>query len=121
MFKINNSVFLGSTRRLASVRTGSLFTFLYRAKDGTDPAPFIIMISPKWSAKNGGTYLSGVNLNTLNPDVANEIITLFGALPVGSFSYKDIQAVAGQDPACCVRTYNTRKVRALHKVEADIS
>jgi len=120
MLKINNSVFLGTTRRLESVKTGCLFTFHYRAKDGTDPTPFIIMTGPKWRAKKGGTYISGVNLNLMDEGVANEIISEFGALPIGSVSYKDIQSIAGQDPECCIRTYNTIKIRALHKVEANL-
>jgi len=118
--KIFNSIFLGTTRRLKNIKTGCLFTFHYRAKDGTDPTPFIIMLGPKWSAKKGGTYISGVNLNVINEESRNEIISQFGNLPVGSVSYNDIKSVAGQDPACCVRTYNTIKIRALHKVEPDL-
>lgn len=99
------------------MKTGCLFTFYYRAKDGTDPNPLIIMTSHKWTAKNGGTYISGVNLNLLSSEARDEIVDLFGGLPVGSVSYRDLQEAALQDPACCIRTYNTRKVRALHKVE----
>ena len=119
MVKNKKTTFLGTTRRLESVKTGCLFTFYYRAKGGTDPNPLIIMTSPKWIAKKGGSYISGVNLNFLAPSVREEIIGLYGNLPVGSVSYRDIQHTANQDPACCIRTYNTRKVRALHKVEAD--
>jgi hypothetical protein len=96
---------------------GCLFRFKYKAKAATDPSPFIIMISGRWKAKNGDTYFTGVNLNTLGGATANKIILQFGDLPVGSVSYNDIQGIGGQDPNCCVRTYNVRKVTALHKVE----
>tara|TARA_R100000458_G_C8197259_1_gene188946 strand:- start:229 stop:471 length:243 start_codon:yes stop_codon:yes gene_type:complete len=76
------------------------------------------MISPPWVGKNGKKYFTGVNLNLVKPQVAQNIINEFGSLPVGSVSYRDIQAFASQDPTCCVRTYFVRNVRALHKVDA---
>ena len=117
MVKNLKTIFLGSTRRLPGVKSGCLFAFKYRAKRATDPTPFIIMISPPWTA-NGKRYFTGVNLNLVDPEVADEIINEFGSLPVGSVSYRDLQAFAAQDPECCVRTYYVRNVRALHKVEA---
>tara|TARA_R100000544_G_C2162729_1_gene28428 strand:+ start:127 stop:495 length:369 start_codon:yes stop_codon:yes gene_type:complete len=111
-----NTYFLGTTKKLDSLKTGCLFTFQYRAKDGRDPNPFIIMISPKWIAKNGGRYFTGVNLKTMDAASRELIIQQFGGLPIGSVSFSDIKAFAPQDPDCCVRTYNVRKVRALHKV-----
>jgi len=126
MVKNKKTLFLGTTKKLPFQDTakkqpkmspgGCLFTFKYRARDGRDPSPFIIMVSGRWKAKNGGTYFNGVNLKTLGATARARIILEFGALPVGSVSYNDIQAVAGQDPECCIRTYNVRKVRALHKV-----
>jgi len=116
MAKKLNSYFLGTTRKLDALKTGCLFAFHYRAKDARDPNPFIIMISKKWTSKNGGRYFTGVNLKTMSADSRNQIIQEFGELPVGSVSFSDIKAFAPQDPNCCVRTYNVRKVRALHKV-----
>jgi len=127
MVKNKKTTFLGTTRKLPFQDTakkqpktaakGCLFRFKYRAKSATDPAPFIIMISGRWKAKNGNTYFTGVNLNTLDASTARRIVVQFGRLPVGSVSYKDIQSIGGQDPNCCVRTYSVRKVTALHKVE----
>ena len=74
------------------------------------------MISPKWIAKNGRTYFTGVNLNDIEGDARDMIIMTFGSLPVGSVSYEDIKGITS-DPGCCVRTYSVNKVRALHKVE----
>ncbi len=96
---------------------GCLFTFYYRSKTATDLNPLIIMISPKWVAKKGGTYFTGVNLNDFSAKVKRQIIKEFGKLPVGSVSYSDIKNFSKNDPDCCVRTYNASKVRALHKVE----
>jgi len=108
---------LGTTRKLDSVKTGSLFSFLYNARAATDPNPFIIMVSRRWKAKNGGTYFNGVNLNDLHPKTREFLIAEFGDLPVGSFSFTDIDHATKSDPRCCIRTYNVRNVRALHKVE----
>ena len=126
MAKNKNTTFLGTTSKLPYqdttkkqpkiVPNGCLFTFSYRAKDGRDPSPFIIMVSGRGKAKNGNTFFSGVNLKTLSAGTRRKIISEFGSLPVGSVSYNDIKAVASQDPECCIRTYNVRKVRALHKV-----
>tara|TARA_R110000765_G_scaffold166940_2_gene271826 strand:- start:311 stop:697 length:387 start_codon:yes stop_codon:yes gene_type:complete len=126
MAKNKKTTYLGTTKKLPyqntakkqpkTVSGGCLFTFNYRARDGRDPSPFIIMVSGRWKADNGGTYFNGVNLKTLGATARARIILEFGGLPVGSVSYNDIQAVAGQDPECCIRTYNVRKVRALHKV-----
>jgi len=126
MAKNKNTTFLGTTSKLPSQDTtkkqpkivpkGCLFSFSYRAIDGRDPSPFIIMVSARWKAKNGNTYFSGVNLKTLGAKTRRRIIAEFGGLPVGSVSYSDIKSVASQDPECCIRTYNVRKVRALHKV-----
>ena len=77
------------------------------------------MTKPKWIAKKGGSYISGVNLNFLTTEARDEIISEYGNLPIGSVSYQDLKDSSEQDPECCIRTYNTRKVQALHKVEAD--
>tara|TARA_R100000458_G_C8025932_1_gene83587 strand:- start:69 stop:452 length:384 start_codon:yes stop_codon:yes gene_type:complete len=126
MVKNKKSKFLGTTKRLPDQRdvkkqpekivTGCLFSFQYHSATATDPRPFIIMISPKWTAKKGGTYFTGINLNDISVKARDTIINQFGSLPVGSVSYEDIKGVT-RDPGCCVRTYNVRKVRALHKVE----
>ena len=128
MAKTLKTSYLGTTKKLPTkaqveelpdkVAEGCLFTFYYRSKTATDPKPFIIMISPKWVAIKGGTYFTGVNLNDLGSDTRDELILEFGSLPVGSVSYADIKASSGDDPDCCVRTYNVNRVRALHKVEA---
>jgi hypothetical protein len=118
MVKNLKTVFLGTTKRLTGLKSGCLFTFRYRGRDATDPTPFIIMISPPWVAKNGNKYFTGVNLNKIKPEVAQQIISEFGSLPIGSVSYRDLQDYAAQDPSCCVRTYYVRNVRALHKVDA---
>ena len=116
MVKKLNTYFLGTTQKLDSLKTGCLFVFHYRAKAAHDPFPFIIMISKRWTSKNGNRYFTGVNLKTLGAGARDEIIKEFGDLPVGSVSYDDIKAYASQDPDCCVRTYYVRNVRALHKV-----
>jgi len=126
MAKNKKTTYLGTTKKLPFQDTakkqpkvvpgGCLFTFSYRARNGRDPSPFIIMVSGRWKAKNGDTYFNGVNLKTLGANARARIIIEFGSLPVGSVSYNDIKAVAGQDPDCCIRTYNVKKVRALHKV-----
>lgn len=126
MAKNKNTTFLGTTRKLPyqdlakkqpkTVPGGCLFIFNYRARNGRDPSPFIIMVSGRWKAKNGDTYFNGINLKTLGAATRTKIILQFGGLPVGSVSYNDIRGVAGQDPECCIRTYNVKKVRALHKV-----
>ena len=127
MVKILKTSFLGTTKKLPKKEDlkkqpkiapkGCLFTFYYRSKTATDPNPLIIMISPKWDAKKGGTYFTGVNLNDFPSKVKGQIIKEFGTLPVGSVSYNDLRAFSKNDPACCVRTYSVGKVRALHKVE----
>lgn len=127
MAKILKTKYLGTTRKLPTkgeaekqpkkVSKGCLFTFYYRSKGATDPKPLIIMISPKWVAKKGGTYFTGVNLNDFPKDIRQELVKEFGGLPVGSVSYNDIEAASKRHPSCCVRTYNVSKVRALHKVE----
>lgn len=116
MAKKLNSYYLGTTRKLNKLKTGCLFTFHYRAKGANDPQPFIIMISPIWTSKKGNRYFTGVNLKTIGTEARNQIIQEFGPLPVGSVRYNDIKAFAPKDPDCCVRTYNIRNVRALHKV-----
>lgn len=122
--------FLGTTRKLPkkedldkqgpkaakNMKGGCLFSFKYNSTTATDPNPFIIMISPRWTAKKGGTYFTGVNLNDIGAAARDSITSEFGHLPVGSVSFADIR-VATDDPGCCVRTYNVRNVRALHKVE----
>jgi hypothetical protein len=128
MGKILKTTYLGTTKKLPKKEDiekqakmapdGCLFTFYYRSKTATNLNPFIIMISPKWVAKKGGTYFTGVNLNDLSSETVEEIVQEFGGLPVGSVSYQDILAASSDDPNCCVRTYNVNKVRALHKVEA---
>jgi len=127
MVKILKTKYLGTTRKLPTkeqaekhskrVAKGCLFSFYYRSKSATDLNPLIIMISPKWIAKKGGSYFTGVNLNTFPKDIRQELIKEFGGLPVGSVSYNDIKAASKRHPSCCVRTYNVNKVRALHKVE----
>jgi len=128
MAKILKTTFLGTTKKLLTKKQlakkrpgkpteGCLFIFDYRSRTATDPKPFIIMISPKWVARKGGTYFTGVNLNDLKPKVRKNIISHFGKRPVGSVSYHEIVAFSDDDPACCVRTYSVNKVRALHKVE----
>lgn len=124
------TTFLGTTRNLPEkevldkqgpkakkkVPDGCLFSFKYNSITATDPNPFIIMISPRWTAKKGGTYFTGVNLNDIGSEARGDIVSEFGNLPVGSVSFSDIKGVT-DDPGCCVRTYNVRNVRALHKVE----
>ena len=126
MVENQKTIFLGTTKKLPDKRTvekqgkrvaaGCIFTFDYRSATATDKRPTIIMISPKWVAKNGRTYFTGVNLNDIEGDDRDMIIMTFGSLPVGSVSYEDIKGITS-DPGCCVRTYNVNKVRALHKVE----
>jgi len=111
------TVLLGSTRKLDSVKTGCLFRFLYNSRGATDPNPFIIMVSKRWKAKNGGTYFNGINLNDLNPRTRDLLIVEFGGMAPGSFSFSDVDKTTRADPRCCIRTYNVRNVRALHKVE----
>jgi hypothetical protein len=126
MVRKQKTILLGTTRKIPTqdevkrlpTPDGCLYTFKYRAKDANDPEPFIIMTSPRWIAKNGNTYISGVNLKTMSSSSRSTIIDEFGSLPVGSVSYSDIQAAVKEDPECCIRTYNVRNVRALHKVEA---
>ena len=96
---------------------GCVFTFKYQSPRATDPQPVIIMTGPRWIAKNGGLYISGVNVNDLNPRTRKMLIRKFGSLPVGSVSFNDLKAATKADPTCCIRTYNTENVRALHKVE----
>lgn len=127
MGKILKTKYLGTTRKLPEKKDvekqpkiaskGCLFSFYYRSISASDAHPLIIMISPKWVAKKGGTYFTGVNLNSFPPKIKNELIKEFGNLPVGSVSYADIEAASKHHPSCCVRTYNINKVRALHKVE----
>ncbi len=118
MAKIFKTVFLGTTRRLDSVKSGSLVTFSYTAKGATDPSPFVLLTSKRWKSKEGKTYFNGINLN--NPQMKSNtkmmLIREFGSLPVGSVSYSDVQEATQSDPSCCVRTYNVRNVRALHTV-----
>jgi len=108
--------FLGTTARIDAVKTGCIFSFRYRSATATDPSPIIIMTSGRWKSKDGRTYFNGVNLKGLGEEVANSIIREFGQKPVGSVSFSDIQKFADDDPECCIRTYDVRKVRALHKV-----
>jgi len=127
MAKILKTTYLGTTRNLITKEEieekkrvppdGCLYTFSYRSKTGTDSNPLIIMTSPKWAAKKGGFFLSGVNLNRIGSDSKKEIIAQFAELPVGSVSYEDIKKAVPDNPECCIRTYDVRKVRALHKVE----
>jgi len=127
MAKILKTTYLGTTKKLptaeqvefqpSGVAEGCLFTFQYRSRTASDPQPLIIMISPKWVARKGGTYFTGVNLNDFSSEIRQDLISEFGALPVGSVSYEDIKGFSEDDPDCCVRTYSVNKVRALHKVE----
>lgn len=127
MTKIFKTSYLGTTKKLPTQQTvrklprrvpkGCLYTFYYRSRTATDPNPFIIMISPKWTAKKGGNYFTGVNLNDFPLDMKDAIINEFGKLPVGSVSFDRLKSFSEDDPSCCVRTYNVNKVRALHKVE----
>jgi hypothetical protein len=127
MAKILKTSYLGTTKKLPTkvqvekqrekIAKGCLFTFYYRSRTATNLNPLIIMISPKWVAKKGGTYFTGVNLNDFDVKTRNSIVSEFGALPVGSVSFADIKSFSDDDPNCCVRTYNASKVRALHKVE----
>ena len=115
------SYYLGKPRKLDKLTKGCLFTFNYHGKGAHDPKPFIIMISPRWKAKNNDTYFTGVNLKTMKAESRKEIIQEFGHLPVGSVSFADIKAFAPQDPNCCVRTYNEKNVTALHMVGTPVS
>jgi len=116
MIKKQKTTFLGTTTKLDVQKEGCLFTFIYRAIGGRDPKPFIIMTGNRWKSKEGKTYFSGVNLKTLSSGSRDLVIRKFGHLPVGSVSYQDVKGAIGEDPACCIRTYNVRKVRALHTV-----
>ena len=116
MVKKQKNILLGTTLKLDAQKQGCLFKFHYRAAGAHDPTPFIIMTGPRWKSKSGKTYFSGVNLKTLRPASRRKIIRKFGYLPVGSVSYQDIKAEIDDDPACCMRTYNVRNVRALHIV-----
>ena len=131
MVKTLKTSFLGTTRNLPTkeevakkgpkakkkAKKGCLFVFQYRSKGATDPKPFIIMISSKWTSKKGKTYFTGVNLNLISESDRDAVAREFGHLPVGSVSFADIAGTTS-DPGCCVRTYNVRNVRALHKVRA---
>ncbi len=127
MVKIFKTSFLGTTKKLPTQQTvkklprripqGCLFSFYYRSRTATDPNPLIIMISPKWVAKNGNSYFTGVNLNDFPVDMKSSLMHSFGKRPVGSVTYQELKSFSADDPSCCVRTYNVRKVRALHKVE----
>jgi hypothetical protein len=108
--------FLGTTAKIDAVKTGCIFSFHYRSATATDPHPIIIMTSGRWKSKDGKTYFNGVNLKGLGEEVANSIILEFGQKPVGSVSFNDIRKFAKEDPECCIRTYDVRKVQALHKV-----
>jgi len=109
--------FIGTTKKLDRIKTGCVFTFKYTAKNATDPTPVIIMTKPKWTAKNGKTYISGVNINSLGANTRIFLLKEFGRLPVGSVSFDDLKDATKSDPSCCIRTYNVRNIRALHKVE----
>ena len=116
MVKKEKNILLGTTQALDTQKEGCLFSFHYRGKGAHDPKPFIIMTGNRWKSKEGKTYISGINLKTLARKSRSTVIRKFGHLPVGSVSYQDVKAAISQDPACCIRTYNVRNVRALHIV-----
>ena len=117
MPKKRKTGYLGTTKKIKSVKDSCLLTFTYTAIKATDSKPFIIVTGPRWKAKKGGTYISGVNLNFLNPRTSRMLVSKFGALPPGGVSYTDIKKATKSDPACCIRTYNVRNIRALHTVD----
>ena len=58
---------------------GNLYTFKYTSKTGTDPNPTIIAVYRKgggrvFTAKNGNTYIAGININNLSPTLQKLIL-----------------------------------------------
>ena len=128
--KINNArtldagltpVFLGTTRKVEST-VGSLYTFVYRSRTATDPAPLILSVrrngSRKFRAKNGLTYMPGIALNHVSDTIKGLLIKKFHKERF--ITYRQLEVLKKFSPALHYRVYDIRKVRNLHAVDASI-
>jgi len=113
--------FVGTTRKLDST-VGSLYSFVYRSRTATDPAPLILSIrrngNRRFKAKNGNTYMAGVTLNRVSDTIKGLLIQKFHKQRL--ITYKQLQKMKRFSPSLHYRVYDVRKIRNLHVVDADI-
>jgi len=113
--------FLGTTRKVDNT-VGSLYTFVYRSRTATDPAPLILSLrrngSRRFRAKNGLTYMAGITLNLVSDTIKGLLIQKFHKQRI--ITYKQIQKMSKFSPSLHYRIYDVRKIRNLHVVDAGI-
>ena len=106
-------------RKLDSV-VGNLYTFKYSSATASDGNPLILSVSRTgggrlFKAKNGNTYMAGINLNRLGAGTRKLIIEkLMGKKRI---SYSMIKR-AGASFKAEYRIYNYRKVQNLSLLDS---
>ena len=101
---------------------GNLYTFGYASKSASDGNPLILSVyrtggGRLFKAKNGNTYMAGINLNNLDTGTRKIIIEkLMGKKRI---SYSMIKR-AGASLKINYRVYNYRKVQNLSLIDSGI-
>ena len=101
---------------------GNLYTFGYASKSASDGNPLILSVyrtggGRLFKAKNGNTYMAGINLNNLDTGTRKIIIEkLMGKKRI---SYSMIRR-AGAFLKINYRVYNYRKVQNLSLIDSGI-
>ena len=101
---------------------GNLYTFGYASKSASDGNPLILSVyrtggGRLFKAKNGNTYMAGINLNNLDTGTRKIIIEkLMGKKRI---SYSMIKR-AGASFKINYRVYNYRKVQNLSLIDSGI-
>tara|TARA_R110001583_G_scaffold160609_2_gene312497 strand:+ start:268 stop:675 length:408 start_codon:yes stop_codon:yes gene_type:complete len=101
---------------------GNLYTFGYASKSASDGNPLILSVyrtggGRLFKAKNGNTYMAGINLNNLDTGTRKIIIEkLMGKKRI---SYSMIRR-AGASLKINYRVYNYRKVQNLSLIDSGI-
>ena len=103
--------------------SGNLYTFGYASKTATDPMPLIIAMKSHsgatrlWKAKNGNSYMSGVNIGNLSPALQAYLIKKISQFRVVNYSLiSRISWVFKTN----YRNYNFGKVQNLTLIDRDI-
>ena len=103
--------------------TGNLYTFAYNSATATDPMPLIIAMKSYsgatrlWKAKNGNSYMSGINIGSLSPALQSYLIKKLSKFRVVNYSL--ISRISWVFKVN-YRNYNFSKVHNLTLIDKDI-
>jgi hypothetical protein len=103
--------------------SGNLYTFAYNSATATDPMPLIIAMKSNsgatrlWKAKNGKSYMSGINIGNLSPALQSYLIKKISTFRVVNYSL--ISRISWVFKVN-YRNYNFGKVQNLTLIDKDI-